>query len=125
MAHREGAGAAMLPRARVDAGMPLPSTGRSPGGSSPYKQSGGLSPPKLSPGVRVPLGSQGVRVPLGCQGFRVPLENPHLWQDHWACSCLCLVFLLLLLSVVLFAVFEKMGQAENEGTLTFNGYNWN
>ncbi|VCW83880.1 unnamed protein product, partial [Gulo gulo] len=38
----------MLPRAGVDAGMPLPFTGRSPGGSSPPRQSGSSSPPGRS-----------------------------------------------------------------------------
>ncbi|VCW76995.1 unnamed protein product [Gulo gulo] len=38
----------MLPRAGVDAGMPLPSTGRSPVGSSPPRRSGGSSPPRKS-----------------------------------------------------------------------------
>ncbi|VCX36890.1 unnamed protein product [Gulo gulo] len=34
----------MLPRAGEDAGMPFPSTGRSPGSSSPPRQLGGSSP---------------------------------------------------------------------------------
>ncbi|VCX31627.1 unnamed protein product [Gulo gulo] len=54
----------MLPRAGEDAGMPLPSTDRSPGGSSPPRQSGGSSPPRQSP----------------------------LVLNHWACGCLCFVF---------------------------------
>ncbi|VCW69837.1 unnamed protein product [Gulo gulo] len=85
----------MLPRAEVDAGTPLPSTGRSPGCSSPHRQSEGSSPPRRS-------GDQ---------------ESPHWWQvlgkDCWACGFLCLIFLL---SAVLFVVFEGMGQAESKGT---------
>ncbi|VCX39648.1 unnamed protein product [Gulo gulo] len=36
----------MFPRAGVDVGTPLPSTGRSPGGLSLPRRSGGLSPPR-------------------------------------------------------------------------------
>ncbi|VCW70887.1 unnamed protein product, partial [Gulo gulo] len=58
----------MLPRAGVDAGMLLPSTGRSPGGSSPPRQSGGSSPPGRAGacwGVRVPLAVSGGSSPPG------------------------------------------------------------
>ncbi|VCW67822.1 unnamed protein product, partial [Gulo gulo] len=44
----------MLPRAGEAAGMPLPSTGRSPGGSSAPRQSGGSSPPRRSGGLSSP-----------------------------------------------------------------------
>ncbi|VCX40430.1 unnamed protein product [Gulo gulo] len=54
----------MLPRAGVDVGMPLFSTGRSPGVSSPPRWSGGSSPPGSHQGVRVPLG--------GLWGFESP-----------------------------------------------------
>ncbi|VCX40580.1 unnamed protein product [Gulo gulo] len=44
----------MLPRAGVDAGMPLSSTGRTSGGSSSPRRSGGSSLPRQSGGSSPP-----------------------------------------------------------------------
>ncbi|VCX40233.1 unnamed protein product, partial [Gulo gulo] len=58
----------MLPRTGEDAGTPLPSTGRSPGGSSPPRQSGGSSPPRQPGGSRAsspPGWPEDQKVPTG------------------------------------------------------------